>query len=71
MEPGEAAKRILEESDEDLHWTVIWDRALRGGLINPLTQPHARDVLVRWLADAARSGEITKTSTGTYRRGSE
>jgi hypothetical protein len=67
MEPGEAAMRVLSETDEALHWTVIWDRALRAGYLNPMTQPLARDVLVRWLAQAAKAGEIEKTSTGTYR----
>jgi len=67
MEPAEAALRVLGETDEALHWTVIWDRALRAGYVDPMTQPLARDVLIRWLADAARSGEIEKTSTGTYR----
>lgn len=72
MDPGEAARRVLDASDEPLHWTVIWDRALRDGLIDPMTQPDARDELMRWLAQAARSGYIEKTSTGTYRkRGSE
>jgi HB1, ASXL, restriction endonuclease HTH domain len=72
MEPGEAAQRVLDAAGEPLHWTVIWDRALRERLIDPMTQPEARDELVRWLAQAARKGEIEKTSTGTYRkRGSE
>jgi len=71
MEPGEAAKRVLDESGEALHWTTVWDKALRAGYINPLTQPNARDELVRWLADAARSGQIVKTSTGTYRAAGE
>jgi hypothetical protein len=71
MEPGEAALRILEEASEPLHWTVVWDRALRARYIDPMTQPEARDELVRWLAQAARTGEIDRTSTGTYlaRRG--
>ena len=68
MEPGDAARQILEATDEPLHWTVIWDRALREGLINPMTQPDARDQLMRWLAAAAKAGEIEKTSKGTYRR---
>jgi hypothetical protein len=67
MEPGEAALRVLGDTDEALHWTVIWDRALRAGYLDPMTQPLARDVLIRWLSDAARAGEIEKTSTGTYR----
>ena len=43
------------------------DRALRAGYVDPRSQPGARDEVVRWLAGAARSGEIEKTSTGTYR----
>ena len=73
MEPDEAARRVLAEAEpgESLHWTVIWDRALRAGYLDPMTQPDARDELIRWLANAARSGEISKTSTGTYRAGGE
>jgi hypothetical protein len=69
MDPGDAARRVLEEAGEEaLHWTVIWDRALREGYLNPIIQPGARDALVLWLSTAARAGEIEKTSTGTYRR---
>ena len=68
MEPGEAAQRVLiEAGGEALHWTVVWDRALKAGYIDPMTQRDARDELMRWLAAAARGGEIEKTSTGTYR----
>jgi hypothetical protein len=67
MEPSEAGLKVLSDTDEALHWTVIWDRALRAGYLNPMEQPLARDVLIRWLAEAAKSGEIEKTSTGTYR----
>ena len=67
MEPGDAAMRVLTEARAPLHWTVVWDRALRGGYIDPMTQPEARDDLVRWLAEAAKTGVIEKTSTGTYR----
>ncbi|TMK23248.1 MAG: hypothetical protein E6G68_00460 [Actinobacteria bacterium] len=70
MEPGDAARRVLDEAGEPLHWTVVWDRALRAGYIDPMTQPAARDELVRWLAAAARSGVVEKTSTGTYRSAS-
>lgn len=68
MDAREAALRVLaEDPDAELHWTVIWDRALRAGLIDPRTDPDARAALMRALADAARAGTITKTSTGTYR----
>ena len=70
MQPGEAARLVLDEAGgEDLHWTVVWDRALRSGYIDPFTQPDARDELMRWLGEAARSGAIEKTSKGTYRSG--
>lgn len=49
----------------DLHWTVVLDRALREGLVAP--GPDARNEVLHALADAERSGEIVKTSKGTYR----
>jgi hypothetical protein len=68
MDPAEAALRVLEEDPgSDLHWTVVWDRALRAGYVDPFTQPGARDEVVRALATAARGGRIVKVSTGTYR----
>lgn len=68
MEPADAARRVLEEAaGAELHWTVVWDRALRFGYIDPLTQRDARDELMRWLGEAARAGTIAKTSKGTYR----
>ena len=68
MEPGEAARKVLEEDpDADLHWTVIWDRALKAGYIDPFTQAGARDELIAALAAAAKDGSIEKTSKGTYR----
>jgi len=68
MEPGEAARKVLEDDPgADLHWTVIWDRALKAGYIDPFTQADARDELMRALAAAAKDGSIEKTSKGTYR----
>lgn len=68
MDPGEAAMLVLREAPgEELHWTVVWDRALQAGYIDPFTQPDARGEFQRALVDAARDGTIEKTSTGTYR----
>lgn len=68
MEAGEAARKVLEEDPgADLHWTVIWDRALKAGYIDPFTQAGARDELIAALAAAAKDGSIEKTSKGTYR----
>jgi hypothetical protein len=68
MDPGEAALQVLKEDPEaDIHWTVIWDRALKAGYIDPFTQPDARDAFISALAAYARSGAVTKSSKGTYR----
>lgn len=68
MDPREAALSVLGASPgEEMHWTVVWDRALRERLIDPITDPEARNAFLRALADLAREGRITKTSGGTYR----
>lgn len=68
MEPREAALRVLEEEGADLHWTVVWDLALRRGYVDPFTQPDARDAFLRALAEEAREGgRVERTSKGTYR----
>ncbi len=68
MTPEEAALAILQEAaGEALHWTVIWDRALQAGHIDPLADPNARQTFMRGLSTASRDGRIEKVSTGTYR----
>ncbi|MGZ4120914.1 MAG: hypothetical protein ACXVQS_09670 [Actinomycetota bacterium] len=67
MDPVEAAMQVLrEDPGAQLHWTVIFDRALKAGYIDPFTQPDAREALVSGLAGAARAGRVKKTSKGTY-----
>lgn len=69
MDAREAALRVLDEdAGAALHWTVIWDRALRAGYIDPLADPDARDHFLRALSESVKSGDIERTSTGTYRR---
>ena len=69
MEPRDAALKVLDAAgEEDLHWTVVWDRALRAGYINPMENPDARDEFLKALADEVRAQRIVKTSKGTYRR---
>jgi HB1, ASXL, restriction endonuclease HTH domain len=68
MDPLEAALQVLRDDPaSDLHWTVIWDRALKAGYIDPFTQPDARDAVVAALAAEAKAGRIEKASKGTYR----
>jgi hypothetical protein len=60
--------RVLAEDPEaELHWTVILDRALRAGYLDPFANPQAREDVVRVLAAAAKDGSVHKTATGTYR----
>lgn len=71
MSYREAIVEILAgRAPADAHWTVVWDEALRRGLVNPMTDPGARTTFLRDLAEAARDGVIEKTSTGTYRAAS-
>jgi hypothetical protein len=68
MEPADAAVKVLADAGgEMLHWTVVWDRALRAGYLNPIERPGARGELIAELARLARAGSIVRTSKGTYR----
>ena len=68
MDPGEAALQVLRgDPGAEMHWTVIWDRALKAGYIDPFTQPDARDAVIAALAKEAKAGRVEKTSKGTYR----
>ena len=68
MEPREAALRVLaDDPGADLHWTVIWERALKAAYIDPFTQTGAREEVIAGLAAEAKGGSIERTSKGTYR----
>jgi hypothetical protein len=62
----EAAITVLREEGGPLHWTVIQDRALRRGYLDPFTQPDIRRHLVAALSQAARQGVLDRPSTGVY-----
>jgi hypothetical protein len=66
MEPIDAALAVLREAGEPLHWTVIQDRALKAGYLDPFTQRDIRKHLLAALAAAAREGSERKVSTGVY-----
>jgi hypothetical protein len=64
----EAIVEILSgRAPEEAHWTVIWDEALRRGLVDPLIDRNARSAFLKDIAAAARDGVIELTSKGTYR----
>ena len=62
----EAALTVLREDGQPLHWTVIQDRALRQGYLDPFTQRDIRRQLLAALARAAREGRVVKQGTGVY-----
>jgi HB1, ASXL, restriction endonuclease HTH domain len=66
MEPLDAAVTVLRTAGEPLHWTVIQDRALRQGLIDPFVVTEVRKTLLRALRDGVRSGALTRVGTGVY-----
>ncbi|MEO8423966.1 MAG: HTH domain-containing protein [Actinomycetota bacterium] len=66
MEPLDAAVAVLRESGEPLHWTVIQDRALRQGLIDPFVVTEVRATLLRALRAGVRDGALVRTGKGVY-----
>jgi hypothetical protein len=61
-----AAIEVLRDAGEPLHWTVIQDRALRGGLLDPFTTPDVRKELLGALRAGTRDGVLVRTGTGVY-----
>ena len=66
MEPLDAAVAVLREAREPLHWTVIQDRALRQGMIDPFTITDVRGTLLRALRGGVRDGALLRADTGVY-----
>jgi hypothetical protein len=66
MEPLDAAVSVLREAGEPLHWTVIQDRALRQGLIDPFVVKDVRAKLLGALRDGVRVGALMRAGTGVY-----
>jgi hypothetical protein len=62
----EAAIAVLGEAGEPLHWTVIQDRALRSGRIDPFTTPEVRRALLGALRRGVRDGSLHAAGTGVY-----
>ena len=66
MDVAQAVLAVLGDAGEPLHWTVIQDRALRAGSIDPFTTPDVRGEIQRALHALARDGRVVKTATGVY-----
>jgi hypothetical protein len=66
MTPREAVLDVLRDATEPLHWTVIQDRALRGGLIDPFEVRDVRGEVQRALRALAAEGAIERRGKGVY-----
>jgi hypothetical protein len=66
MSPEEAVLEVLRGADEPVHWTVILDRALRAGSIDPFETPDVRGAVLAALRALVADGRAVKTATGVY-----
>ncbi len=71
MEVEAAVLRVLREESEPLHWTVIQDRALRAGYVDPFEVRDVRRQVMGALARMAKEGRVRRVSTGMYAAGLE
>ena len=66
MDPLEAAIAVLGDAGEPLHWTVIQDRALRTGLIDPFVISDVRARLLTALREGVLAGSLVRNGKGVY-----
>ena len=66
MTPAEAVLAVLSESGEPLHWTVIQDRALRAGYLDPFETPDVRGAVLSAVRSLVQDGRAIRTATGVY-----
>lgn len=67
MSPArEAVLAVLSDAGEPTHWTVIQDRALRAGYLDPFETPDVRGAVLTAVRALVADGRATKTATGVY-----
>ena len=66
MSPEEAVLEVLRGADEPLHWTVIQDRALKAGSIDPFETRDVRKAVLAALRALVADGRAVKTAAGVY-----
>jgi len=66
MTPRDAVLLVLSDASEPLHWTVIQDRALRGGMIDPFETRDVRAAVHAALRELATDGTIHRHGKGVY-----
>jgi hypothetical protein len=66
MSPPEAVVAVLRDANEPLHWTVIQDRALRAGYLDPFETPDVRGAVLTAVRSLVADGRAVRTATGVY-----
>jgi hypothetical protein len=62
----QAVLEVLAEVGEPVHWTVIQDRALRSGAIDPFATPDVRGAVLGALRALVAAGRVSKPAKGIY-----
>jgi hypothetical protein len=66
MTPREAVVAVLEDASEPLHWTVVQDRALRGGMLDPFEIHDVRGAVLGALRALTAEGVVHRHGKGVY-----
>jgi hypothetical protein len=66
MDATDAVIEVLRSAGEPLHWTVVLDRVLRQGLIDPFTTTDVRERVQAALHAGVRAGRFVKTGKGVF-----
>ncbi len=67
MTPRDGVLQVLRDDGGPLHWTVVQDRALRGGAIDPFVVPDVRRAVHDALRQLVDEGLVERAGTGVYR----
>jgi len=66
MSPRDAVLEVLRGADEPLHWTVIQDRALRAGHLDPFETKDVRGAVLGALRALTAEGAVVRVGKGVY-----
>lgn len=67
MEPSDAVLLVLRAAPQPLHWTVIQDRALREGYVDPFVTRDVRGEILSAIRTLVATGEVERVEQGVYR----
>jgi hypothetical protein len=61
-----AAVEVVRDAGSPLHWTVILDRVLKAGAIDPFTTPNVRGAMRSALRRGVDDGMLRVAGRGVY-----